>query len=73
MLRRVGDPFGSRYSDAERAVVRSAYLDRGWTAKTVVSRAAAGELEHDDEPLPAFEVPESTVRSSIDTPVSVGQ
>ena len=55
--------FHERYTEEEREALASAYTDRGIRpARRVVELAAAGELEHNGERLPAFEANESTVR-----------
>jgi hypothetical protein len=51
------------YSDAQRAACVAAFALPGVSAKDVSAMAAAGELsDHDGERLPAFKVPDNTVR-----------
>jgi hypothetical protein len=55
--------FESKYTDEQRDAVAFAYEDRKVRPATrVVALAAAGELEHQGEKLPAFTVTENTVR-----------
>jgi hypothetical protein len=58
----VSGTFSRKYGDAERSAIVAAF-GAGVTARVVAERAAAGELEHDGQPLPPFELPVSSVRS----------
>jgi hypothetical protein len=55
--------FHPKYSDPQRTAIVTAFVDHGMTAPAVADLARAGELMHDGEPLPPFELPISTVRS----------
>lgn len=56
--------FVETYSEEQRLAIAEAYLDRGIRpAGRVAELARAGQLDFRGEPLPAFQVSESTVRS----------
>jgi hypothetical protein len=55
--------FERKYTDQQRDAIAHAYEDRRVRpASKVVAMAAAGELEHDGQPLPAFKCTQNTVR-----------